>query len=123
MTFRLGITRDLLTSDGSPSFGLGPLELLKQEQHIDWEFIDETVAEITPDIMARYDGLHVNSPAVTARSVARADCRVRLVSRHGVGFDSVDVAALATGVAMLFPMITATGRRINSATRTGSRSI
>ena len=95
MTFRLGITRDLLTSDGSPSFGLGPLELLKQEQHIDWEFIDETVTEITPDIMARYDGLHVNSPAVTARSIARSDCRVRLVSRHGVGYDSVDVAALA----------------------------
>jgi D-3-phosphoglycerate dehydrogenase len=95
MTFRLGITRDLLTSDGSPSFGLGPLELLKQETHIDWEFIDETVTEITPDIMARYDGLHVNSPAVTAQSVARSDCRVRLVSRHGVGYDSVDVAALA----------------------------
>ena len=95
MTFRLGITRDLLTSDGSPSFGLGPLELLKQEQHIAWEFIDETVTEITPDIMARYDGLHVNSPAVTTRSIARSDCRVRLVSRHGVGYDSVDVAALA----------------------------
>ena len=95
MTFRLGITRDLLTSDGSPSFGLGPLELLKQEKHIDWEFIPETVSEITPEIMARYDGLHVNSPAVTARSVSGADCRVRLVSRHGVGYDSVDVAALA----------------------------
>ena len=95
MTFRLGITRDLLTSDGSPSFGLGPLELLKQEKHIDWEFIPETVSEITPEIMARYDGLHVNSPAVTARSVSGSDCRVRLVSRHGVGYDSVDVAALA----------------------------
>ena len=95
MTFRLGITRDLLTSDGSPSFGLGPLELLKQEKHIAWEFIEESVTEITPDIMARYDGLHVNSPAVTARSIARSDCCVRLVSRHGVGYDSVDVAALA----------------------------
>ena len=51
--------------------------------------------EITPDVMARYDGLYVNSPRVTAASVARADCRVRIVSRHGVGYDSVDVPALA----------------------------
>ncbi len=37
----------------------------------------------------------MNSPRVSAASVARADCRVRIVSRHGVGYDSVDVRALA----------------------------
>ncbi|HYJ98876.1 MAG TPA: NAD(P)-dependent oxidoreductase, partial [Burkholderiaceae bacterium] len=36
-----------------------------------------------------------NSPHVGAASVARADRRVRIVSRHGVGYDSVDVRALA----------------------------
>ena len=55
----------------------------------------EAVDEITPDIMARYDGLYVNSPRVTAASVARADLRVKIVARHGVGYDSVDVPALA----------------------------
>ncbi len=45
--------------------------------------------------MARYDGLYVNSPRVTAASVARADLRVKIVARHGVGYDSVDVPALA----------------------------
>jgi phosphoglycerate dehydrogenase-like enzyme len=53
------------------------------------------VSEITPDIMANYDGLYVNSPKVTAASVSRADCRVRIVARHGVGYDNVDVKALA----------------------------
>ena len=51
--------------------------------------------EITPDIMARYDGLYVNSPRVTAASVAGGDLRVKIVARHGVGYDSVDVPALA----------------------------
>jgi phosphoglycerate dehydrogenase-like enzyme len=32
---------------------------------------------------------------VTAESVGRADCRVRIVARHGVGYDSVNVGALA----------------------------
>lgn len=92
--FRVGLTRDLLDREGRPSFGEGPLELLT-DPAIEWEYLPETVSEITPDIMARYDGLYVNSPAVTAASVARPDCRVRIVARHGVGYDSVDVKALA----------------------------
>jgi len=93
--FRVGLTRDLLTRDGEPSFGKGPLQLLQEDPLIEWEYLPESVGEITPDIMSRYDGLYVNSPAVTAASVARDDCRVRIVARHGVGYDSVDVKALS----------------------------
>jgi D-3-phosphoglycerate dehydrogenase len=93
--FRVGLTRDLLTPAGKPSFGAGPLALLDDDPRIEWEYLPEAVSEITPDIMARYDGLYVNSPAVPAAAVARDDCQVRIVARHGVGFDSVDVAALA----------------------------
>lgn len=92
---RVGLTRDLLQADGQPSFGSAALALLDQEPRIDWEFIAEAVDTITPDIMARYDALYVNAARVDAASVARADRRVRIVARHGVGYDSVDVAALA----------------------------
>jgi phosphoglycerate dehydrogenase-like enzyme len=95
MTFRLGLTRDLLTPAGEPSFGSGALEVLAGNPGIEWEYLPEQVTQITPEIMARYDGLYVNSPRVTRESVARADCRVRIVARHGVGYDSVDVKALA----------------------------
>ena len=93
--FRVGLTRDLLTSSGDPAFGAGPLAILNDDPRIEWEFIAETVDEVTPDIMARYDGLYAGLPRVTAASVARADRRVRIVCRHGVGYDSVDVAAMA----------------------------
>jgi phosphoglycerate dehydrogenase-like enzyme len=93
--FKVGLTRDILTGSGEPSFGQAPLELLKADARIEFEFVPESVDEITPDIMARYDALYVNSPRVTAASVARKDLRVKIVSRHGVGYDSVDVAALA----------------------------
>ena len=95
MGFRIGLTKDLLDATGRPSFGEGPMGLLQAQNDIEYEFIPEQVTEITPDIMARYDGLYVNSPKVTAASVARADCRVKIVARHGVGYDSVDVKALA----------------------------
>ena len=96
MVFKVGLTRDLLKSDGDPSFGHGPMAVLSDSPNIAYEFLPENVSEITPDIMANYDGLYVNSPRVTAASVARADCRVRIVARHGVGYDNVDVKALAT---------------------------
>ncbi len=95
MGFRLGLTRDLLTPAGEPSFGSAALEVLARNPEIEWEYLPEQVSRITPEIMARYDGLYVNSPNVTGAAVARDDCRVRIVARHGVGYDSVDVKALA----------------------------
>src|SRR5882672_1979175 len=93
--FKVGLTRDLLTASGQPSFGAAPLEILGAAKDVlQWEYMPESVAEITPDQAARYDAIYVNSPKVTAASVARGDCRLAIVARHGVGYDSVDVAAL-----------------------------
>lgn len=95
MAFRIGTTRDLLTASGKPAFNAAAFEELQGNPDIEWEWIPEDVSEITPDIAARYDGLHVNLPRVTATSVARDDCRVKIIARNGVGFDTVDVAACA----------------------------
>ena len=96
MTFFVGLTRDLLTPAGEPSFGKSPLELLSQPGlDLTWEFIPESVTEITPELMARYDGIYVNTPRVTAASVSGPNLRTKIIARHGVGYDSVDVKALA----------------------------
>lgn len=93
--FRLGIVRDVLNAAGEPSFGSRALEVLKGNPELDWEYTAQSVKEITPEFAARYDALYVNSSRVSAATVARADCRLRIVARHGVGYDSVDVAALS----------------------------
>jgi D-3-phosphoglycerate dehydrogenase len=95
MNFKLGIVRDVLNAAGEPSFGAGALEILKGNPALDWEYTAQAVKEITPELAARYDGLYVNSSRVSAGTVARGDCRLRIVARHGVGYDSVDVAALS----------------------------
>ncbi|MEO9904056.1 MAG: hypothetical protein ABJF28_24945, partial [Nisaea sp.] len=86
MAFRIGTTRDLLTASGKPAFNEAAFEELQRNPDIEWEWIPEDVPEITPEIAARYDGLHVNLPRVTAASVAREDCRVKIIGRNGVGF-------------------------------------
>jgi phosphoglycerate dehydrogenase-like enzyme len=95
MTFKIGITRDLLTAKGEPAFGPRALDDLKSEQNIEWEWVPETLTEITPEIAARYDGLFINLPRVTAVSVARDDCRLKILARNGVGYDTVDIPAVS----------------------------
>ena len=91
---RVGVTRDILDARGEPAFGRAALELLDRAPGIDWEYLADVVAEITAEHAARYDALYVNLPRVPAAAVARADCRLRVVARHGVGYDSVDVPAM-----------------------------
>lgn len=95
MTFKVGVTRDLKTRTGDPCFNPRAFELLAGNRDIAWEWVPEDMAEVTPDVAARYDALHVNLPRVTAASVARPDCRVKIVARNGVGYDTVDVPALS----------------------------
>jgi D-3-phosphoglycerate dehydrogenase len=99
--FRLGVTRDLLDASGEPCFGRRAFEVLAENPALRWEYLPERVREITPEVAAGYDGLYINTLRVTRASVARADCRVRIFARHGVGYDSVDVAALtAKGIVL-----------------------
>ena len=98
-TFKVGLTRDLLTAAGKPSFGEAPLALLDNAAHLEWEFIPESVDALTPEMLARYDAIYVNTPKVTAQSFGDATPRVKIIARHGVGYDSVDVSSLtARGV-------------------------
>ena len=92
--FRVGLTRDILDSRGEPAFGRAALEVLDRDSSLEWEYLPAIVAEIGPELAAQYDALYVNIARVPAAAVERADCRLRIVARHGVGYDSVDVAAM-----------------------------
>jgi len=92
--FRVGLTRDILDSRGQPAFGTAALDILERAPGLAWEYLPEIVSEITADHAAHYDAIYVNLPRVPAAAVGRTDCRLRIVARHGVGYDSVDVAAM-----------------------------
>ena len=92
--YRVGITRDILDSRGDPAFGAKALEVLDAASDIEWEYLPEIVRELGPDHAARYDALYVNMARTPASAVARSDLRLKVVARHGVGYDSVDVPAM-----------------------------
>ena len=97
--FRVGLTRDILDSRGEPAFGRAALKILEDAPAVEWEYLPAVVGELTPDHAARYDAVYVNMARMPGSAVGRADCRLRIVARHGVGYDSVDVPAMTrTGI-------------------------
>ena len=94
MTFRVGVTSDLKTASGEPCFNAAAFDELAANPEIQWEWLDAG-DEITVKHAAEFDALHVNTPRVTAASVSGEDLRLKIVARNGVGYDTVDIAALA----------------------------
>jgi phosphoglycerate dehydrogenase-like enzyme len=92
--FRVGLTRDILDSRGEPAFGRAALGILDGDSNLAWEYLPAIVPEIGPELAAQYDALYVNIARVPAAAVERADCRLRVVARHGVGYDQVDIPAM-----------------------------
>ncbi len=94
MMFKVGISGDLLNNENEPCFGNDPLEPLKNRKDIEISWMDKAITEITADITAEYDAILLNLPKVNSHSVSKKDCRLKIISRFGVGFDSVDIEAM-----------------------------
>jgi phosphoglycerate dehydrogenase-like enzyme len=90
--FRVGITRDVLSPSGEPIYGRAALGIL-DDPLVEWEYLPESVPELTPEHASRYDALCVFGAKVSRKTVSGPDRRLKLVARFGVGYDSVDVAA------------------------------
>jgi D-3-phosphoglycerate dehydrogenase len=91
MAFKVGVSGDLFDSRGEPTFGREPLALLDS---LDWEKLPAGLRDITPEHAASFDALYLNLARVTPKTTSGKDLRLKLVSRHGVGYDSVDIPAM-----------------------------
>ena len=92
--FKVGISGDLLNSENKPCFGDSPLELLKARKDIEIFWMDKSITEISPEMSSQFDAILLNLPKAKSESVSRKDCRLKIISRFGVGFDSVDIDAM-----------------------------
>ena len=91
-TFRVGLTRDFLSPDGSIGFGDIGLDVLESAEGINWEFLPHRESILSPDNIAGYDGLLVLGTRVAAQTLADVE-QLMIVARFGVGYDNIDVPA------------------------------
>lgn len=89
--FRIGLTGDF-HKDGHPVYPDFDLGQLENEPGIELTSFDEHREEIAPVQLTGLNGVVVLSPNVTRRSLAQSG-QLLAISRFGVGYDSVDVAA------------------------------
>jgi phosphoglycerate dehydrogenase-like enzyme len=89
--FRVGLTRDFLSADGTPTFGDIGLGILDRAG-IPWDYLPEKTRELRPDQIRDYDALLLLGPLVTAATL-EANERLTLIARFGVGYDNIDVDA------------------------------
>lgn len=68
--------------------------LLKSSAGVSFDYVTETSEESFLPFIEEADALVLRTQPLRAETVARAG-RLRIVSRHGVGFDAVDAEALA----------------------------
>jgi phosphoglycerate dehydrogenase-like enzyme len=90
--FRVGISRDFLTSDGRIGFGDIGLDALDADPAVSYEFLTEHAAELPASAVAGYDALLLLAPRITAGTL-RGNGRLKLIARFGVGYDSIDIGA------------------------------
>ena len=98
--FRVGITADVLKSDGVPIFGTEVLHLL-DDPTIEWEYMDQPTVDISPSQAARYDAICAMFTRVKAGSLGALDQRLKLIARFGVGYDSIDVPTCSAAGVLL----------------------
>ena len=90
-TFHIALTGDFF-KDGTPVYPDFDLRQLRQERGIELSTFEEDLDEIKPEQLDGLNGVVVLSPRVTQRSLEQCG-QLLAVSRFGVGYDSVDVAA------------------------------
>ena len=92
--FKVGISGDLLNSNNQPCFGSVPLELLKKRGDIEISWMDKDISEINPEMSSKFDAILLNLPKATEYSVSEDNCKLKIISRFGVGYDTVDIKAM-----------------------------
>lgn len=69
------------------------LTLLKTQTDVTYDYVPDLTYESYASLMPKADGLVIRTQPVRADTIASAP-RLKIVSRHGVGYDAVDVSAL-----------------------------
>jgi D-3-phosphoglycerate dehydrogenase len=93
--FRIGLAPELLDAAGKPTFGEEPLGILDGAPEVERTWLPERYAEIPDALALEYDALYLTQQRVTRASVGRVSSgRLKVIARHGVGYDSVDVPAM-----------------------------
>ncbi len=113
--FRVALTADFYDANGQPKFRDLGLSVFDELPTIDITRFDTHREEITPEQIAAAQAVLVLTPRVTADTLSHSE-NLLVVSRFGVGYDSVDVTACTQADVLLTITRGAVDRSVAEAT-------
>jgi len=99
--FRVGITRDLLDSDGSLAYGDIGLRLFDEAPGLEYGILPELLTPVPPGQVADLDAALALTVTWNARTFAEGAERLLIVARFGVGYDMCDVPTFTANDVLL----------------------
>jgi len=106
--YRIALSSDFVRPDGTPAFPSFDLSPLNSDPHVEWAYVPVTDGRVAATDMAGFDALILLAARFDADSFP-GDGRLAVVSRFGVGYDTVDVSACSANDVAL--VITPSGVR------------
>jgi len=113
--FRIALTNDFFSPDGSTKYPDIGLSVIEGQRHLEWVKFREHKNPIAADQVAGAQGVIVLTPSVTAETVSQ-NRDLLAVGRFGVGYDAVDVEACTEGDVVVFITAGAVDRSVAEAT-------
>ena len=68
------------------------IELLKKRKDFSFEEVDSIEAEIVKNKIQEFDGIAIRTAKINSNLINKAK-KLKIISRHGVGFDNIDINA------------------------------
>lgn len=97
---RVAVSPDVVSADGRSIYDPSVLSILDHPR-IEWSYMKQGLPVVTPEFAAEHDVICAMLERVAPASFARGDHRLKLVSRFGVGYDTIDVPACTQNGVML----------------------
>ncbi len=92
--FKVGISGDLLNKNDQPCFGMEPLNLLMDRDDIKVSWMDKSIVELDSEMTSKFDAILLNLPKANSDCISNPNCKLKIIARFGVGFDTVDIEAM-----------------------------
>ncbi|MEO5995770.1 MAG: NAD(P)-dependent oxidoreductase [Chitinophagaceae bacterium] len=90
--FKVGLTRDFSTPDGTLTYKDIGLDILDNTEGLEYEFLDVYRSPVTADMLQDYDAVISMAPSYNDESFKGVH-RLKAICRFGVGYDMVNLKA------------------------------
>ena len=98
--FTVGVSAALFGVDGKPCFDERILAEVLDHDEIEMVIMPEGKTYLDADDAARFDAVYLMLERADATTIESSDRKLRLIARHGVGFDTIDIPGM-TGLGVM----------------------